>query len=416
LLWLADRDDVTKPTVTPNEEDFHLAFDSNLRDPKAVVVRIPSLDGIRALSFALVFAGHAGLNWIVPTTFGVTVFFFLSGFLITTLLRTELESTGTVSLKGFYLRRALRILPPFYVAFAFVFLLSTLAVVPPASEPPSMAAVLFHFSNYYIVQHDNEGFLTGTGVYWSLAVEEHFYLVFPCLYLAVTRIWKTPRAHALSLVAICLLVLAWRSVLVVVGHTSELRTSVATDTRFDSLLFGCILGLVENPVLDKSVLPPLRWKLLFFLGLGGLLLSFVVRNEVFRETVRYDLQGVSLIPIFVCAVRYPTWLPIRPLNFKPIALIGACSYSMYLVHLTVLGVLSATLGAAPWPLAVPLLGLVLTFGLAALMYKCVENPCAALRRQLRVDRLSPPRLAVHGVLPRVPEPRPQIGSYTSEAV
>jgi hypothetical protein len=78
-------------------------------------LHLPSLNGIRTVAFALVFLGHAGLNKIVPAAFGVTLFFFLSGYLITALLRLELEKTGTVSLKNFYLRRMMRILPPFYL-------------------------------------------------------------------------------------------------------------------------------------------------------------------------------------------------------------------------------------------------------------------------------------------------------------
>src|SRR5438270_10676355 len=77
--------------------------------------QIPSLDGLRAVSFMIVFLSHAGLGRFVSGGFGVTVFFFLSGYLITTLMRMEADKTGHVSLKLFYLRRAVRILPPFYI-------------------------------------------------------------------------------------------------------------------------------------------------------------------------------------------------------------------------------------------------------------------------------------------------------------
>src|ERR1051326_8050510 len=87
-------------------------------------LQIPSLDGIRALAVLLVFAAHAGLNERVPGNFGVTVFFFLSGYLITTLLRLEWERTGGISLKAFYLRRVLRILPPMYLVLAAASLLT----------------------------------------------------------------------------------------------------------------------------------------------------------------------------------------------------------------------------------------------------------------------------------------------------
>jgi len=78
-------------------------------------VHFPSLDGLRGVSFMLVFLAHAGLEHRVPGGFGVTTFFFLSGFLITSLMRIEARSAGTVSLRHFYLRRVFRILPPFYL-------------------------------------------------------------------------------------------------------------------------------------------------------------------------------------------------------------------------------------------------------------------------------------------------------------
>src|SRR4051794_26452168 len=76
---------------------------------------IRGLDGIRALAFFLVLGGHSGFSWI-PNGFGVTLFFFLSGYLITTLLRLEYIQTGAISISRFYVRRAFRILPPFYCA------------------------------------------------------------------------------------------------------------------------------------------------------------------------------------------------------------------------------------------------------------------------------------------------------------
>jgi peptidoglycan/LPS O-acetylase OafA/YrhL len=348
-------------------------------------VHLPSLDGIRALSFGLVFLGHAGLTRIVPAQFGVTVFFFLSGYLITTLLRLELQKTRTISLKNFYLRRVLRILPPFYLVFAFALFAWWIGLLPAPSEPQSVVALLLHYSNYYIVVYDNHGFLTGTGVYWSLAVEEHFYLLFPLIYLCLNRIGFAARSQAAILLLLCLMILAWRCVLVFEYHVSFLRTSVASDTRFDSLLFGCVLALYGNPALDKSVFSERVWKyVLFPLGLAGLLLSFAIRDESFRETIRYTLQGLSLIPLFVCAVRYPDWPPIVPLNFRPIVFVGVLSYSLYLMHLIVLGALAENLGSRLPAAAQAVIALAISLVLAWLMFEIVEKPCAKLRRRLQV--------------------------------
>jgi peptidoglycan/LPS O-acetylase OafA/YrhL len=352
--------------------------------PKTVL-KIPSLDGLRALSFGLVFAGHAGLNKIVPTVFGVTVFFFLSGYLITTLLRQEFEKTGSVSLKNFYLRRILRILPPFYLVYAMALVAWGVGFLPRPTELASIAAVLLHYANYYIVVHDHHGFLTGTGIYWSLAVEEHFYLLFPFVFLMLTRLYRAPRARAVTLLVFCVILLVWRCILVFHYHAPMLRTSVASDTRFDSILFGCALALYENPALDTSRLTERTWKhVLFPMGVIGLLIGFSFRDDNFRETIRYTLQGASLVPIFVCAVRYPDWTPIKPLNWRVLAFIGTLSYSLYLIHLVVLGGLSANFGSSLSQLTIGVLGLGITFLLALLMYVAVERPCARLRRRLRV--------------------------------
>src|SRR3954447_19459314 len=112
---------------------------------------IPSLDGIRAAAVLLVFAAHAGLNERVPGNFGVTVFFFLSGYLITTLLRIEQDKRGRISLKDFYLRRALRILPSMYVVLAAASLLTGFGLLEGYLDVSAVTAQVVHLSNYYIV-------------------------------------------------------------------------------------------------------------------------------------------------------------------------------------------------------------------------------------------------------------------------
>jgi peptidoglycan/LPS O-acetylase OafA/YrhL len=346
-------------------------------------LHIPSLDGIRALSFGLVFAGHAGLNRVVPTVFGVTVFFFLSGYLITTLLRREAEKSGTISFEKFYLRRVLRIFPPFYLVLALALGAAFVGLVPPAAEPASITSVILHYSNYYIVAHDHQGFLAGTGVYWSLAVEEHFYLLFPCLYWLLTKTTVDRRKQALAVLGLCAVILVWRCMLHYLLGASMHRTQVASDTRFDSLLFGCALALYENPALDRTAFSERTWKcVLLPLGLGGLLLSFALRQESFRETLRYSLQGLSLVPVFVCAVRYPSWSVMRMLNLKPLAFVGGLSYSLYLIHLLMLGIVGIHFQGKLGALPIGLLSLLGSLAVSWIIYRTVEQPCANLRRKL----------------------------------
>src|SRR5262249_4895198 len=144
-------------------------------------IQIPSLDGLRAVSFLIVFVAHAGLNVLVrvPGGFGVTVFFYLSGYLITTLMRVEQQVTGTVSIRHFYLRRARRILPPFYLVLVLAIVLTLAGALPGQLAGRTVAAQMLHFSNYWFAWHGGDGSPAGTVPYWSLAVEEHFYLLFP---------------------------------------------------------------------------------------------------------------------------------------------------------------------------------------------------------------------------------------------
>lgn len=341
---------------------------------------VPSLDGIRALSFLLVFAAHSGLDRVVPGGFGVTVFFFLSGYLITTLLRIEHDARGKVSLSQFYLGRALRILPPFYLVLGIAALGAKIGLVPFGVEARALAAQALHVANYWIIRHGYEGLPVGTGVYWSLAVEEHFYVVFPFLYLLLRRSCQTGRRQALVLWALCAAVLAWRCVLVFWLHAEPDRTYVGSDTRVDSILFGCALALAANPKLDgPSRIPEKAWKwLLFPAGALVLLFSFVYRGPGFRETFRYSLQGVALYPVFIVAVRYPSFGPFRLLNHRALTWFGALTYPAYLVHhvlLAALGPLTAGGGVLR-----ALVALTLTIAAAWTIHELVEKPCARLRR------------------------------------
>ncbi|MBL8950964.1 MAG: acyltransferase [Myxococcaceae bacterium] len=344
--------------------------------------KIPSLDGIRALSFGIVFVAHAGLERWVPGGFGVTVFFFLSGFLITTLMREEHEKAGTIDFKAFYLRRALRILPPFYLVLAAATALCAAGVLGGELQPGAVAAQFAHFANYRAVSHGYTGQALGTGVYWSLAVEEHFYLAFPLLFVVLQRLTASGRQQALVLYALCAVALGWRCWLVLGAGAAPDRTYLASDTRFDSILFGAALAVHTNPASARDAQPHPRWSLLLVpLAVAALGVSFVWRNEVFRETARYTVQGLALIPLFSAAIRFPHWLPFRLLNLKPIAALGLVSYSLYLVHHVVLFGVGRHLPGLPAPVQA-VVALAISLALSVTLYFAVEKPCAALRKRL----------------------------------
>jgi peptidoglycan/LPS O-acetylase OafA/YrhL len=359
---------------------------------KQAISPIPSLDGLRAVSIAIVFLSHCGMRQVIPGTFGVTVFFFLSGYLITTLMRQEWAATGQISLRQFYLRRVLRIFPPLYLTVAFASAVSLAGLLPAVLTWKAFGAEAAFLANYYKIGWAGYGMPPGMLVLWSLAVEEHFYLGFPLLFIALQRRSLRPAHQAAVLVALSLLVLGWRYALVrllgvdVSGTRAGWdpgwhRLAESTDTRIDSILFGCTLAVWGNPAIESSRVPERVWKLVLVpLGLLGLLVSFVYRGPEFRETARYTLQGVALVPIFVGAIRYPQWWLFRPLNWKWVARLGVVSYTFYLIHDTFLETAAHWLGGFTFVGALVALAASLAF--CELSYRYVEQPCAALRKRL----------------------------------
>ncbi len=344
-------------------------------------LHIPSLDGIRAISFFIVFVSHAGLGNIVPGGFGVTVFFLLSGFLITTLLRFEYARNMRIWLGGFYMRRALRILPPLYVSLALAAVLYRLGPGHPAIPFAGTLAQVLQVSNFYQIFATPAVMIPGTGVLWSLAVEEHFYLLFPLLYLWMSS-RLTPARQASLLLALCAAALAWRCVLRFHFHADISRTFYATDARFDSILLGCIFAIVANPVfsdpLHTRMLRSMKW--LLPASALVMLATLLLRNDNFRETLRYTLQGLALIPLFVAAIHYQSAWPVRVLNLRFVRFLGVLSYSLYLCHHVILESLSP---AFPDQLLVRgAVALALSMCFATAVHFGIERPCAAQRKKL----------------------------------
>lgn len=342
---------------------------------------IPSLDGIRALSFFLVFFSHAGLGEIVPGGFGVSVFFLLSGFLITTLLRLEFARNRRISLSHFYLRRVLRILPPLYITLALAIVLWLIGKGHGGFPTAGTLAQALQVGNYYEIYADPVVTIPGTGVLWSLAVEEHFYLLFPLLY-----VWMSSRLpawrQALVLLALCAAALAWRCILQFHFHAAFVRTFYGTDTRFDSILLGCVFAIVANPVardpLHGWFVRHMKWLLpLSVVVLTG---SFLIRDLSFRETFRYTLQGVALIPLFIAAIHYQkSWLVVL-LNLRFVRFLGVLSYTLYLCHFLIMESIESVWTANPLLTGGVSLGCAVCFATA--VHYWIERPCAKIRKRL----------------------------------
>jgi peptidoglycan/LPS O-acetylase OafA/YrhL len=185
-------------------------------------------------------------------------------------------------------------------------------------------------------------------------------------------------------------VLAWRCLLVFHLHVPKDRTYVASDTRMDSLLFGCALAVYGNPVLDRMKVSIRRLNTVWLpLGGLGLLLSFVIRNQHFQETFRYSLQGVALVPFFVAAIRQHDRGIFRLLNLRWVRYVGVISYCIYLLHPSVLYALQGHRLTGMPPAVQGVLGVVCSVALAAAIHHVVERPCARLRRRLSRVQVDP---------------------------
>ncbi len=352
---------------------------SRPRTVAAEMGAIPSLDGIRAIAVGVVFVSHVGFHVPVPGGFGVTIFFFLSGFLITTLLSREQDRFGSISLKAFYARRVLRLMPPLLVTMTGAVALALGGLVPADLDPAALLSQLFFFYNYFAVATgDRTSGVEGLRVLWSLAVEEHFYLVFPVVFMAFAR----GRLRLWHFGGMLVAILAWRIFRYHVLGSSEWVIYVSTDTRFDSLLWGCVLALMLWKT-DLGARMPDRSGMWLLIGcaLAILAVTFIIRDEAFRATWRYTFQGASLFILFHYAVARADLPLFRPLQWAWVRRVGVWSYTLYLCHHVIIWALRDNLpGLGLMQLA--LLAAALSLGWAALVWLLIERPLARVRQQL----------------------------------
>jgi len=352
------------------------------RLPRSLV--IPSLNGIRAISVLIVLLSHSGFGAIVPGGLGVTIFFFLSGYLITTLLMVELATRSKIDIPQFYLRRAYRLLPPLVVTLAVAYGLVFARIMPCDFSFFALASQLFYLANYYGLFFDPGNTTTppGTGILWSLAVEEHFYIFFPLLLSLLLRDPARPRALAAVLMVLCLAALIWRIYLVHSG-VSEGRTYYSSDTRMDSIAYGCLLALVANPMASLPFRDRMSWWqwLILILASAVLVATLLDRNPAFRETFRYSIQGISLLPIFYFAIKFAKNSLFRHANTPWIAKLGVYSYFIYLIHFVIIQVLIAYAGPLSNPFLLFAVALVLSVGYAAMIDRFVDPYFRELRRR-----------------------------------
>lgn len=337
---------------------------------------IPSLDGFRAISIGIVFLGHSLRNLPIPGGLGVTIFFFISGYLITTLLIREFAKTGTFDFKGFYVRRLLRLMPPLLITMMIGSVLILSGWAEGSLDPLVLVSQVFFFYNYWDVHHVNDA-ISGLGILWSLSVEEHFYLIFPAIFLISLK----NRWSSTWIVGFAVLMLVWRTVKFTTLGADEWTIYALTDTRIDSILWGCFLAiwLDSSAPVAQSSRSQVRF-LAFLAGCAVIGLTLIIRDDLFRSTIRYTLQGVALIPIFHYAMTSEGGLVYRVLNNAVIRRVGVYSYTFYLVHYVVLNALNFNNVFGSMVVTAAVAGII-SLGYAAAMHEFVELPIKRMRQR-----------------------------------
>jgi len=280
---------------------------------------IPSLHGLRAVAVFTVMGFHAGYAWF-PAGQGVTLFFVLSGFLITWLLIQESRNTGTVSLRAFYARRSLRIFPAFYAYWALV--VGLLVAAGREIHWGHVWASFAYVGNYWIAWGLPEN--SSLSHAWSLAIEEQFYLVLPSLFVLARG-----DLRRLRVILVGIVVAVWvNRVVRVVGGAGEGWLYHATDTRIDHLLVGCLLAIEASRGLPRwfdRVLTRPAYVAAIALLVASMVAS-VASPLVYRMTVGFAVEPLLLAVILAQTVA------LRPkvLGWGPVEHIGKISYGVYL--------------------------------------------------------------------------------------
>ena len=327
--------------------------------------QVPALDGLRGLAILLVLGVHT--RELVPGgLLGVDLFFVLSGFLITSSLLAERARTGAISLRVFYRRRALRLLPAL-ICMLSVYLAVT-ALLDRDGVRPSIVAAGFGIS--YVANVAQMGGLFEAEELrplWSLAAEEQFYLLWPPLLAIAVALRASYRVVCVVLVGLALVSALWRVALLADGASFE-RLWVGPDTHADPILVGCVAGLVYTSGALKRV---------HFRDIALIVGASIVAMSAWLAPETHVLLtffAICSALVVLAAASAAHWWFTRVLELRPLRYVGKVSYGLYLWHVPLL----AAFGGA--------IGIPLAFVVAGLSYRYVEQPFLRRKRREAVRR------------------------------
>ena len=285
---------------------------------------IPELDGVRAVSVLAVVAFHSQVPNVGGGFVGVDIFFVLSGFLITTLLLSEVSTSGNINIFRFYVFRLLRLMPPLLLLL-LVYLACAYFLWPDyGGHLRDTLIVATYLSDYGVALFGMPEILRHT---WSLSVEEHFYIIWPIVLLALLGL-GSKRSLLLILILFYLCAVWWRNYMFSAGH-SWTMVYFRFDTRMSGMVLGAILAVfIAMPKCSQLKVP----YALYLMSIAYIGYSFSSARWGDPLSLQLNILGSEiaaalLILGVVKGDRFTSWLGERPLVY-----LGKLSYGIYLFH------------------------------------------------------------------------------------
>ena len=348
---------------------------------------LPAVDGLRAVAVAAVLAYHLNLPWAPGGLVGVTVFFVISGFLITGILSTELAEKHTIDLKRFWVRRLRRLMPAVILVLVATALLAWFLNqgLLYKLKTDLLPSLLWVTNWWYIFRQESyfDAMVSPSPVlhFWSLSIEEQFYLVWPLVMLFLYKKGYRRRGmRKLCLALACASALAM-FVLYVPGADPS-RIYYGTDTRAFSLLVGAYLALrwpvyVKSPMPFSKFCPPERQRHLTYAGYASLVALVLMSCLVTGTDAFWYRGGLALASVasalLIAAITLPGSKMGRVLASKPLLWLGTRSYGIYLWHYPLLLLMNPSNAGSPSVLKI-IVEVAVIVGVAELSYRFVEDP------------------------------------------
>jgi peptidoglycan/LPS O-acetylase OafA/YrhL len=348
--------------------------------PGPLVRHLPALDGLRAIAVLAVMAYHAGIGWAPGGFLGVELFFVVSGFLITSLLLGEVEARGNIDLRDFWTRRARRLLPALGVLLVAVAVAGRVfAPENVESTRSGLLGALVYVTNWELIWSD-VSYFEAIGRppllqhLWSLAVEEQYYLVWPLVVAGLVALGgRRAVMIACGAGAVASTALMW----VIVDPNAPSRVYYGTDTRAAGLLVGGLLAstmvAIDRPRPGRRARRAIEWS--GVAALGAVVWLMLRTSEFDTSLYRAGfLRFAVLTAVVVLAITVPGSHLARTLAAPWLRYVGVRSYALYLWHWPVFQLTRPGIDVPLTGTSLLVLRLAITFALADVSYRVVEEP------------------------------------------